>query len=243
MEEKYTVLVVDDNADAAASTCRAVSQFVPEEEILCIHTAGQAIDWIDRYRFRIVFLDVELSDTTGFAIAEYIESHNKDLPYVFLTGHSRYAYESYNYEPLDFLTKPIDYMRLRKTFGKLEKPAQEKAIEKIAFSTEDGFALFPVNELLYVEKKLRKNMLYTVHGKAYPINHSMNEIELMLDGYGFFRCHQSFLVNIGNIQEVKAAERGTTYIATMTGDVTLPVSRSKYPLLKEKLQKAAMVYM
>jgi two-component system LytT family response regulator len=188
-------------------------------------------------------LDIELADTTGFEIAEYIESSHKGIPYVFLTGFASYAIDGYKYEPLDFLTKPIDFMRLRKVFKKLDESKKEAVFDKIVINTDDGFALFAPNEILYIEKSSRKNILHTVDGRKYVINYTLNEVENMLKGYGFFRCHQSFLIYTGNVTEIKSTEFGRTHVAVMAGKETVPVSRAKYLILKEKLQSSGAVFM
>ncbi len=235
------VLVLDDSVEAAAATIASLGQIVPRETILCVQTAGEAIRLMENEVIDIAFLDIELTDTNGFAVAQYMKDTGKTIPYVFLTGHAGYAIDGYAYEPLDFLTKPIDFMRLKKVFHRLEEYKKEKPSKKIAINTDDGLVLFHPEEISYIEKNARSNILYAVDGRQYTIHRSLNEIEEMLRGFGFFRCHQSYLVCLGNIQQLRQTTIGRAHIACMAGGGEVPVSRAKYPELREILTGSGAV--
>lgn len=235
------ILIVDDNEDAASATRTELSKLLPEENIFHASTASEAVSMIESGRFSLVLLDIELSDTTGFAIAEYIDKHHKELPYVFLTGHAGYALDSFDFEPLDFLTKPIDFMRLNKTFDRFENKKTKPKVTRISINTEDGIELFRVEDILFVEKRGRKNYLQTVDGRSYAVNYSLSEIELVLEEYSFFRCHQSFLVNLASVTGIKTTQFGRAFVASLAGGTEVPISRAKYPLFKDRLKEYAAV--
>ena len=65
---------------------------------------------------------------------------------------------------------------------------------------------------------------------------SLDELEQIFCDYSFFRCHQSFLIPLGDIRQVSASMFGQTYEAVINGDTVVPVSRSKYAKLKEELK-------
>ena len=65
---------------------------------------------------------------------------------------------------------------------------------------------------------------------------SLDELEQIFGDYGFFRCHQSFLIPVGDIRQVSSSMFGQTYEASLEGDTVIPVSRSKYARLKEELK-------
>ena len=235
------ILIVDDNADAAGATRTELKKLVPDENISHASTASEAVSMIESGKFSLVFLDIELLDTTGFAIAEYIDKHHKELPYVFLTGHAGYAVDSFDFEPLDFLTKPIDFMRLNKTIDRFEKKKSKPSVTRISINTEDGMELFRVEDILYVEKRGRKNYLQTAEGRSYAVNYSLSEIELILEEHNFFRCHQSFLVNLASVTGIKTVQFGRAFVASLAGGAEIPISRAKYPLFKDRLKEFASV--
>ncbi|HGM1352280.1 TPA: LytR/AlgR family response regulator transcription factor, partial [Clostridioides difficile] len=70
----------------------------------------------------------------------------------------------------------------------------------------------------------------TIHTKndTYYTKNSMDKIELELEKYNFFRCHKSYLINLGYIQFIC---KNTVVI----NDEDIPVSKYRMSDLKKKL--------
>lgn len=66
----------------------------------------------------LLFLDINIQQESGFAIAEYINRNFPEMMIVFTTGFEGFAVHGYAYEPLDFLTKPVNELRLEKTLSR-----------------------------------------------------------------------------------------------------------------------------
>lgn len=242
MMRKDRILLVDDQATAAEASLLAISHFVPRENILYVSTAAQAIEVLDREPLSLVFLDIDMPGTNGFSLAAYIEAHHRGLPYVFLTGYADFAARSYDYEPLDFLTKPIDLVRLHKTFDRFRRQPVSPAAGKIAIHSNQDYFFIDPREILYIAREKRKNLIYCRDGRVQPVSSSLDELEVIFSDYGFFRCHRSFLIPLGQISSLRASNFGQTYEALIGGTV-IPVSRSKYLALKEALSSQGVRFM
>lgn len=229
------VLIIDDNRQAAKGTIAAIQNYVPEKQIQYAQNGAEAMNVLREHRVSLVFLDIDMPDTSGFAIASWMDVHYKGVPYVFLTGYADFALQSYEYEPLDFLTKPIDVIRLQKTFDRLEAREEVAMPGKVAVQTAQGFALLEPQSILYIARVGRRNHIYCEKGQEYIVGHTMDELEVILGDYGFFRNHQSYLIPFDKIVRVSATEFGKTYEAVLIDGTVIPVSRAKYPLLREIL--------
>lgn len=231
------VLLVDDQPLAAENSIAALKQYVPEDMILFTDDPIHAQHLIDTMLVSLVFLDIEMPDVSGFKLAEHMETMKKGIPYVFLTGHADFALESYDYEPVDFLTKPVDLLRLEKTFERVNNWKRENSdCGKVAVRTGQDYVLVDPQEILYICKEKRKVWIRMKNGQEYQVALSVEELERIFVDYGFFRCHQSFLVSLTNIQRVYASKFGQTYEAELVGGVRVPVSRSKHARLREELE-------
>ena len=177
----------------------------------------------------------------GFSLAAYLEEKHKGLPYVFLTGHADFAAESYEYEPVDFLTKPVDVTRLGKTFERVEKRSSSAA-GKVAVRTGSDYVLVAPGEIRYICKEKRKIWIRLKDAGEYQVALSLDELEQIFHDYGFFRCHQSFLIPLSDIRRVSASMFGQTYEALLGEDTLVPVSRSKYAKLKEELKSQGIPF-
>lgn len=231
------VLVIDDDRQAAKGSIEAIQNFVPEDQIQYAQNAAEAMRSLKEGRITLVFLDVDMPDTSGFSLADYLDAHYKGIPYVFLTGYADFALQSYEHEPLDFLTKPVDVIRLQKTFDRLEARGETPASGKVAIQTAQGFVLLNPETILYIAREGRKNFIYCEKNQKYEVGHTMGELEVILEEYGFFRCHQSYLVPFEKIEKVSVTGFGKTYEAILEEGAAIPVSRDKYPLLRKSLVK------
>ncbi|MCI9614324.1 MAG: response regulator transcription factor [Dorea sp.] len=229
------VLLVDDQPLAAEDSAAALKHYVPGEQIIYVDNAADAMKALKERPVSLVFLDIEMPDMSGFALAAHLEAEHEGVPYVFLTGHADFAVESYEYEPVDFLTKPVDTARLGRTFERVEKKTSPSA-GKVAVRTGQDYVLVAPKEISYICKEKRKIWIRLKDGREYQSAVSLDELEQIFGDYGFFRCHQSFLIPVGDIRQVSSSMFGQTYEASLEGDTVIPVSRSKYARLKEELK-------
>lgn len=64
----------------------------------------------------------------------------------------------------------------------------------------------------------------------------MQKLQGIFELYGFFRCHQSFLVRLDAIQGVYLDETRKCHKILLFGtEEQIPLSRGKYPELRERL--------
>ncbi len=230
------VLLVDDQEIAAKDSIWALQHYVPGENILYAPDAERAMMLLDTKPIALVFLDIEMPKADGFSVAAFLEEKHKEIPYVFLTGHADFALESYEYEPVDFLTKPVEQSRLGRTFERLEKRGSTRNKGKVAVRSGQEYVLVEPKEVRYICKEKRKIWIHLKDGREYQITATLDELEKIFEDYGFFRCHQSFLIPLGSIRQVNASMFGQTYEAMLEDETILPVSRSKHAKLKEALE-------
>lgn len=230
------VLLVDDQPVAAEDSLAALKVYVPQEQILYAKSAGRAMEIMDTREISLVFLDIEMPEENGFALAAYIDKNHANIPYVFLTGHADFAAESYDYEPVDFITKPVDVMRLGKTFERVENKASVSDMEKVGVRVGQEYVMVEPRNISYICKEKRKIWMRLKDGREYQSASSLDELELIFGDYGFFRCHQSFILPVRDIERLSPSKFGQTYEATLSGGAVIPVSRGKYTKLKEELE-------
>lgn len=237
------ILLVDDQPTAAQASIDALTNFVSKDQILYASTAAQAIQILDSTPLAAAFLDIDMPDTKNFSLAKYIDQKHKGLPYVFLTGYANFAAESYDYEPLDFLTKPIDVVRLEKTFARLAQKKEEIPSGKIAIRSKNDYILVDPQEISYIFRNQRKSQINCLDGKTLFVSATIEELELIFEDYNFFRCHKSYLIPCGQIVQVRSGQYGRTYEAVLTDDSVIPISRNRYPALREKLERLGVRFL
>lgn len=238
--KKYNinVLLVDDDGHALTQSKSKIEIYVPPERIFTATNSVEIMRIVESVPIDLAFLDVEMPDTDGFFVANYLQENQPKAKYVFLTGHVELGAKSYDYEPLDFLCKPMDVMRLQKTFERFARTRQGAAgrEERIAIEAAAGLVMIYPSEISYITRENRKSVIYCGDQK-YTVRSSLDELELIFSDFGLFRCHQSYLIPLGKIRQVKPSEFGRTFWAVLdTGD-RIPVGRSKYAPLRQEISE------
>lgn len=235
--QQIQVLIVDDESLALQESAQKIEMYIPKKQIFCAKNSVETMQILRETQINLVFIDVEMPDTDGFTLAEYIHQTYPKTQFVFLTGHTELGAKSYDYEALDFLTKPLDVFRLKKTFERFQLRSQKTVnMERIAVETVSGYTLLSPDDIWYISRDGRKTR---IHGKkeSYNVRYSMDEMEAMFEEFNFFRCHQSFLVPLQQVERVCQGEFGKTWYCILKNEEKIPVSRLKYTALREKLEQ------
>ena len=156
----------------------------------------------------LVFLDINLTDGTGFDFLEQTE--NLDFKVIFITAYEEYALKALKTGAVDYLMKPVDEEELKLALQKVgEIPVAEqrqniktaKAVwknddSKLILSLHDSFQVIDLNELLYCESDKGYTTFYCSDGKNHLVSKTLKEFEERLTSANFIRPHQSFMVNM-----------------------------------------------
>lgn len=100
-------------------------------------------------------------------------------------------------------------------------------MQQVTFAFVEGVTTLAPEEILYIETSRHKNIFYTAD-RTYSIYRKLDEIGAELEGLGFLRCHQSFLVNMRYIQKI------SSYVITLTNGQELSVPKARYREVKRR---------
>lgn len=242
--EHTTVLILDDEPAALEQSQKAIQAFVPEERILCATSAAEVIRLLEENPVQIMFIDVELNGTDGFTVADYVCRTYPEIYRVFLTGHTELGAKGYEYEALDFLSKPVDLFRLEKTFERYcrQTGGQPREQERVAVELARGFALISPEDIRYIAKEHRKTVI-CCSKDAYKVPYSLEQAEALFREYRFVRIHNSILAPLSRIVRVEEVDFGKTYCAILDDGTNLSVSRAGYLKLREYLSVKGIQFM
>ena len=85
----------------------------------------------------MAILDIDMPNMNGIDMAEVLTGLKPEINIIFLTGHKKYALDSYKVFASGFLLKPVNEDELKKVFDNLRYPpydAKELDAEKIGFN-------------------------------------------------------------------------------------------------------------
>ncbi len=239
MEGNISVLIIDDEAEHRAALRSALAAFPYVTVAGEASGGGEAVAFLQRQSVDLVFLDIKIGNADGFQLARHIQSSYPGVQIVFLTGHTEFAIDGYEYAPVDFLVKPVDLIRLGRALERVrrsQETSQESEEVSIGIPVNDGLEILNVNEILYLEKAGRRVVVVDRSGSSVSSCDSLQRLQKVFEPYGFYRCHQSFLVALNKIRGIRSGEYKNSYYIQMAGlDQQIPLSREKYTDLRKVL--------
>ena len=177
----------------------------PQLELVAIcQNANEAKKVLENSEVDLIFLDLQLPGVTGLHFLRSIP----DPPIVIITtAYAEYALESYEFNVIDYLLKPISFERFTQAINKLmggrmlSQPTPEKENWGDHSFIKSGSKFFKVNfsEILYAQAMKDYVRIFT---REYQLisHQTMNELEDMLPDKQFIRIHKSYIVSINHIK-------------------------------------------
>ncbi len=236
-----TAIIIEDNLDAVEKLQFLLTKYCTGSiQIQVSANSGQAgIAAISAHRPDLVFLDIELGDMTAFEMLERIEP--VDFQVIFTTAHDHYAIKAIRYSAVDYLQKPIGREELlaaiaraennpnrmlREQVNLLAQNAHTKAVlpEKIALTTSDGLIFIKIADITRCESDRMYTVVTLASGEKVMVSKPMGQLEEILDGHGFFRIHNSHLINMNHIRQFVRTDGG--YVV-MDDGATVSVARNR----------------
>nr|WP_267917745.1 LytTR family DNA-binding domain-containing protein [Lederbergia citrisecunda] len=244
---EINVLLVDDDQTCIESLKTSLRSFSFINIVGEVNNAFDAICFLQKNGVDLIFLDIEMDETNGLELANHLKSTHPDILVIFVTGHPGFALKSFEVHPVDYLTKPINMLRLEKALEKVKEiknPHTPKFDQKIGIKVSGGIRIVNVNDILFLEKRGRKVFIECDEGDSFDCSESMQTLEMIFSQYGFFRSHQSFLVAIDKIKAIYPDSFTRSYLIEMNhNEMKLPLSRNKYQELKDLLySKGVHIY-
>ncbi|MCM3067808.1 LytTR family DNA-binding domain-containing protein [Priestia flexa] len=248
--DKYDVLTVDDQVHCTDMLKNLLTQYPFIENIYSYSDPRDALAFLQTSAIDLVFLDIDMPHINGLKLAETIKQQFPDILLIFVTGHSDYALHGYELYPIDFLLKPVSPLRLEKALVQFRNQrsnrtvsqelnfdhTQEQATKKITVRDKSSIHFITINEINFVEKRGRKCIISVKDNKEIECSNTLNELEKMLSKHHFFRPHQSFLIPLSKVAEIKPDEYMHSYLIELENvNAEIRVSKNKYSELRNAI--------
>lgn len=168
----------------------------------------------------LMFLDIQLPGTNGL---EFLHSLPNPPLVVLTTAYPEYALESYEYNVVDYLLKPISFERFSKTVSKiadgklLAKENQPAHGDHIFIKSSSKFFRINFSDIVYIEGMKDYLKIHTLTGTIVT-HQTMQEMELALPKQ-FIRIHKSYIVAVPHIKSIAGN-------AVETAKATVPIGSS-----------------
>jgi DNA-binding LytR/AlgR family response regulator len=237
------ILIVDDDANSMRITRQALELLGNNEIVGEVGSGINAMEFIKENAVDLVLLDIEMQDMSGFDVASCLHKNYPKVQYVFLTGHTDFAVDGYTYQPLSFLVKPISISRLEQILELAEEkcnaiPETAGQHKQIGLHVDARLEIVDVADVIYLETVGRKVRVVCKNGRTLDSSETMKKLFSVFEDYGFYRCHQSFAVQLDQIESISSDMFHRSYTIKLRDlDKEIPLSRDKSAPLRTILEQ------
>ncbi len=242
-------IIIDDIEQARTTFKKDLEVYAPDVEVI-----GEANGVVEGAKLLktitpdILFLDIQMQDGSGFDLIDILH----DIPFkiIFITASDAYAIKAFRYAAIDYLLKPVDPDELISAMDKFRKNRinenekyqllndslknYNKPNEKLALHSLDKIHIVAICDILRCESSVNYTEFHFVNAKKLLVSKTLKEFEDLLSESGFYRVHQSHLINTKFIKEYVKLEGGHLI---MTDGSMIPVSTRKRPEVMKMLEK------
>ncbi len=174
----------------------------------------KALDFLRQEEIDLIFLDVNMPNLTGI---QFLKALKRTPLIIFTTAYSSYAAESYEWDAVDYLVKPIVFERFLKAVGKAEDLFNSQPGVKSVASVQPGSDSVislksgkqthrvRLSDIQYVAKQSNYLEVNTPDRKIL-VRANMSDIFSWLPADQFFRIHKSYVVGLEHIDVIEASQ-------------------------------------
>lgn len=172
----------------------------------------------------LLFLDMDLGVTTGI---EFLNSFEKPAFYtIFVTAYDNFAVKAFRTNAIDYILKPIDISILKDAIRKVKERLENEsrrtnattAVDpeniKISISTISGIHVIKVSDIIYLQSINYYTNLFLNLDQSILSSKNLKEYENMLKDYGFFRIHNSYIINVRYLEQVVTNQKKFVLLKT-----------------------------
>lgn len=232
---KVRFAVCEDEKDAAEilngyinTLCTALGE---ESETLFFKSGEELLENYPE-KLDILLLDIKMGELDGIETAKKIREQKKDVCIIFITSMAQYAIEGYRVRAFSFLTKPVQYEDFRIEVTAAIKKLKEAGGKELMI--REGQKVYRVRtvSIYYIEVQNHKVIMH-LKDRRLSFSGNLSSLEEELKGWGFGRCHVSFLVSYKYVASLSAES------LTLQNGEQIPVSRSR----KKEFMKGMAKYL
>jgi len=233
--------VIIDDENSARNTLKSLLRAIdaPLQVIGEGDDVSNAKQIIESTQPDLVFLDIQLKTGTGFDVLQTLSDFSGDI--IFVTAYDNYAVKAFQSAAFGYLLKPLQINELKEVVSRftthysskknmasrtkiLIENFEEGNIKKLVIQNVHGFRVLSLNEILYLKGEVNYTRFILKTGEKLMTSKTLKEYEKLLTNYGFYRIHQSSLINLRYVKEYIKGEGGEV---VMINNDQLDVSRRR----------------
>ncbi len=222
-------VIIDDERHCIETVVWKLNEYCSSVKILGqFQKSIEALDFIKKTpNVDILFMDIEMPNINGFEMLKFIDTQNTKI--VLTTAYEKYALDALKMHVYDYLLKPIDQLELIKLVSSIEnendlRKSPTSAKKVISISTQESIEFVLPQEILFCQAHSNYCMIHFVNKRKKMASKTLKDIEAQLADFSFFRTHQSYLINLNYVKEIRKSDNSSLILSD---DTSIPITKLK----------------
>ena len=199
--QQLNCLIIDDEPiarEGIADYCKEISFL---NVIALCKNALQANHYLENNQINLIFLDINMPIVSGI---DWLKNLKNAPSIIMTTAYEEYALESFTYNVLDYLVKPISFERFLQAVNKVNSYYSHTTENKVLFlKSEKQLKKVNINDILFAEAM--QNYIKVVTLKETIITHlSLKSFIDQLPEDNFIQTHKSYVVSKYKVDKIIA---------------------------------------
>jgi len=197
---KLGCLIIDDEPNAG----QLLQDYIGKVPYLTLKgncfDAVEALHFLSHSATDLIFMDIDMPGLSGIELMNILPKEQK---VIFTTAYSEYALESYEYNVIDYLLKPISFRRFMMAVSKVANgiPPPAPPEEYMFVKSDKQMIRINFRDILYFEALKEYICIHTKKQKIITYKR-MKELMDRLP-CNFTRIHNSYIINGDHISKVE----------------------------------------
>lgn len=217
MHDPISCIVLDDEEIACDLVVHHIARLKEVTLAGAYTNMKEARRHLEEEKIDLLIIDIQMPGCTGI---DFVKSLQDPPMVIFITSHNDYAFESYDTDAVDYISKPLTEARFKKAIAKAVKQLEERQKQQSAANddqavtaetdyfvirTESQYVKISYAEVIYIEALSDFVKIFTA-SQVYITLSNLKNIERSLPASMFIRIHRSYIANLKYIESISSSE-------------------------------------
>lgn len=184
-----------------------------------------------KVHYDLYLLDIYMNDSMdGIELAKELRGMDKEAVICFVSISDAFYREAFDLYAVQYLLKPVQEDALSQLLERVAGKLSHDREQSLKFKMRGQSSSIPYGKIRYISSREHTISIFCTDGTVQECRGKLNEFEQRICGDIFLRCHQSFLVNIYQVDNLSGND-------LIISGQRVPISRKYYAQVKRRYQE------
>ena len=198
--------IIIDDEPLAAQLLSSYADKVEDIQLLGVfHNPLSALTFLKDQKVDLVFLDIQMPELSGTQLAKIVDP---GIEIIFTTAYSEFAVEGFELKALDYLVKPISFIRFLDAIDRYrslhveQNTIQDDPQQFLFVKSEYRLQKINTSDILYLQGNGDYCNIVSADKKILTLE-KLSSFETRLSPRQFIRVHKSYIIAIEKIEYIE----------------------------------------